>query len=132
MPRKEIVLTDEQVEQVKKLAPVLTIAQMADFFEVSEATFNNIKNRDPRVAIAYKKGRAQVAGKIGGTVIQQALAGNLTACFFYLKTQCGWRETNRLEHGVDGESGGGTVVILPAKEYAKVQKGMSEAEEGEG
>ncbi|MDP6801125.1 MAG: hypothetical protein QF744_15050 [SAR202 cluster bacterium] len=40
--------------------------------------------------------------KIGGTLFNKAIGGDTTAAIFWAKTQMGWKETDRLEHGVDG------------------------------
>ncbi len=39
--------------------------------------------------------------KIGGTLFNKAIGGDTTAAIFWAKTQMGWKETDRLEHGVD-------------------------------
>jgi hypothetical protein len=52
------------------------------------------------LATAAIKAHAAVANR----AYQMAVTGNPPAAtFFYLKTQCGWRETTRVEHtGKDG------------------------------
>ena len=52
------------------------------------------------LATAANKARAAVANR----AYQMAVAGDPPAAtFFFLKTQCGWRETTRVEHtGKDG------------------------------
>ena len=89
---KKIVLTDEQVEQVYKLASVLNQEQISDYLEISHDTFKAICDRDDRLLRAYKKGRAVVANKIGNSLISKALGGDTTCQIFYMKTQVGWRE----------------------------------------
>jgi hypothetical protein len=52
---------------------------------------------------AFEEGKAEVKAKVAGKLVGDALAGNTTAQIFYLKTQCGWKETWRQEHtGADG------------------------------
>ena len=94
MGRKAIKFTKEQIEQVEKLSSVLNQEQMADFFGIGEVTFRNLKKRQPEIDVAYKKGRSAVIGKMGQTLLKQALDGNTTAIIFYLKTQAGWKETH--------------------------------------
>lgn len=43
-------------------------------------------------------GRVRTITKVADSLVRQALAGNMTAAIFYLKTQAGWTETSRLEH----------------------------------
>lgn len=104
MARKPIVFSPEQVKQVEKLAAMLTREQMADFFGVATRTFDNIRERQPEIDAAYKRGRAEVIGKIAESLIQDALDGDTTSRIFYLKTQAGWRETNVTE--IQGKDGG--------------------------
>lgn len=101
-PRKE--LTKEQVEQVGKLAAVLNMDQIADFLGLSERTLRRRFHDDPRVLSAYEKGKAQAIAGVATNLIQQARAGNMTAAIFYLKTQAGWKETDK--HELVGEGGG--------------------------
>ena len=90
--RKKKGLTEKRIGEVEKLAAVLTQAQLADFFGMSERTFRNRKEEDDRIDAAYKKGRATALAKVGTSLLQQALGGNITAAIFYLKTQGGWKE----------------------------------------
>ena len=90
--RKKKGLAAKQIHELETLAAVLTQAQLADFFGMSERTFRNRKMEDDRIDAAYKKGRASAVAKVGTSLIQQALGGNITAAIFYLKTQGGWKE----------------------------------------
>jgi hypothetical protein len=94
-PRKEI--TEEQIAQVRKLAAVLTMEQIADFLGISDNTLRARMNEDPRVFEAYKKGKGEALAGVATNLIQQAREGNTTAAIFYLKTQGGWREKQELE-----------------------------------
>lgn len=104
MGRKKKMLNDEQIKQVEKLAGLLTVEQLADYFGMSHNTFRSRMREDDRIAEAYKRSRAKVVAGVAGNLVQQALAGDKTAQIFYLKTQAGWRETNRTE--VSGPDGG--------------------------
>ena len=98
MPRQARVLSEEEIEQVEKLAAMLTLEQLADFFGISQRTFNNIRERQPDVDAKYKKGRAKTIGKVAESLIQDALDGDTTSRIFFLKTQGGWRETTKIDH----------------------------------
>ena len=91
-------LTDEQRAQVEALAAYLTQEQIADYFGISRNTFTAIMEREPDVSERYKRGKAKAIGAIAQSLIQQARDGDKVAAMFYLKTQAGWRETNRLDH----------------------------------
>lgn len=91
--RPPVVLTDEQIKQVEQLAGVLNQQQLADFFGITDRTFLEIKDRQPEVSSAYKRGRATAINGVGQGLLQKALGGDTASAIFYLKTQAGWRET---------------------------------------
>jgi hypothetical protein len=90
--RPEVVLRTDQIIQLEALAAVLTKAQIADYFGISETTLRAIEARQPEVSDAYKKGRVTQCAKMGMNLVQLAKAGNVAANIFYLKTQAGWKE----------------------------------------
>lgn len=101
MARPRKTLTAEQIKQVEKLASVLNQTQLAEYFEMSHTTFIEVCKRQPKVSLAYKKGRASAIEKVATSLIQQAIEGNTTAQMFYLKTQAGWRETDKTDENGD-------------------------------
>jgi hypothetical protein len=98
MPPKKRILTDDEIDQVERLAPVLRLADIADFLGMHEVTLHKKMRADPRVRQAYKRGKARAIAGVGSSLLQQARDGNLTAMIFYLKTQGRWRETWRIEN----------------------------------
>ena len=87
-----VVFGESQIEQVKKLASVLTKVQLADYMEVCENTFRAIEARQPEVATAYRSGKAKAISGVANNLINAAENGSVTAAMFYLRTQAGWRE----------------------------------------
>ena len=100
MPRAFTELTDAQLAEVETLAAVLSTQQMADYFGMGRTTFYGLMDRDPEVAARYKRGRARAVGAVAQSLIAKARSGNVTAMIFFLKTQAGWRETERHEVAV--------------------------------
>jgi len=98
MPPKPRVLSDDEIALVSKLAGVLTYDQLADLFGIAQRTFDNIRDRQPKVNAAYKRGRAEIIGKVAESLVQDALDGDTTSRIFFLKTQAGWRETAKIDH----------------------------------
>ena len=97
-------LNQTQRDELERLARIgVTQAQIADYFGISERTLRNRFQQDPAIAAAYKRGRADGVAKVGATLYQQAMGGNLTACIFYLKTQGRWTETQK--HEISGPEG---------------------------
>lgn len=98
MGRPKKALTTKQVAQVEALAGVLTQAQIADYFGMSERTLRQRLMDDPEVAAAYQMGRAKTIQDVATNLVMQAKEGNMTAAIFYLKTQAGWKEVSAHEH----------------------------------
>lgn len=92
-------------DEVARLASYgLTQEQIADFFGLSESGLRRRFLDDPVLSDAYKKGRAEALSKVAQTVYMKAIGGHVACAFFYLKTQAGWRETERVE--MTGKDGG--------------------------
>jgi len=90
--RPPVTFDQEQIIMVERLAAVLTKAQLADYYGISETTFRAIEERQPEVSDAYKKGKGKAIASVAGNLVNQAQNGNTTAAIFYLKTQAGWKE----------------------------------------
>ncbi len=52
----------------------------------------------PRSLSGIKRGKAKAIAHVANGLLQKARSGCTTSSIFYLKTQAGWRETERLEH----------------------------------
>jgi hypothetical protein len=120
-----IELTDAEIQQIERLASTMTIKGICYIMNLTTKSFERIRNRDSRAMNAFERGRAIVeknAGqgllaimqahsydvcegdeektKNGKKILKRAYSryspsDALTARIFYLKTQCGWRETER-------------------------------------
>lgn len=95
--RPEIVLTDEQIIQVEALAAYLTCEEISKYFGISSTTFNEIKNRQTEVSVAYKKGTVKTTVDIASSLISKAREGDTPSQIFYLKTRAGWSEKQVVE-----------------------------------
>lgn len=100
MGRRKKLLTPEQIVQLEALAAILPLDQIADFFGISDDTLRRRMQEDPEVLRMYQKGRSKAHASIGGSILQQARAGNLTAAIFYAKTQMRWSETRNINANV--------------------------------
>ena len=101
MPTAPITLTDHQVAEVETLAALLNQDQIADYFGISRRTFQNILERDEEVVARYKRGKAKAIAHVANGLLQKARSGCTTSSIFYLKTQAGWRETERIAHSIE-------------------------------
>jgi DNA-binding XRE family transcriptional regulator len=107
MPVKPKVLSDVQRAEIETLGALLSQEQIADYLGISRTTFHAIMERDPDVAERYKRGKARAIAHVAKGLLQKARSGHTVSSIFYLKTQAGWRETDRLEH-----SGGLTINVI--------------------
>jgi len=98
------VLNKKELRDVERLAAVLNAEQVADFLGVSRRTFFYIMGRQDEAKEAYRKGRSKAAATVGGGLLQRAIDGDTVSAIFYLKTQCGWKETKTTE--LVGSEGG--------------------------
>ncbi|MFZ3585210.1 hypothetical protein ACOI1H_24220 [Loktanella sp. DJP18] len=133
MARPEKRLTPEQVAEVETLAAVLTVGQMADYFGIGRTTFFAIIEREAEVAERYKRGKARAIGAIAQSLISKARGGDTTSMIFYLKTQAGWRETDRLKH--TGAEGGPITsivrqIVSPTDKLRTLIEGYAERQVG--
>jgi len=103
--RPATVLTEDQLQQLEKLAAVLTTEQIADLFGIGRSTFFKVMERDEQVSRLYKKGRAKSIAEVSKNLVQKALEGDNAAMMFYLKTQAGWKETQVVEATVTEKKG---------------------------
>lgn len=119
MSKKLIVFTDEQVNQVEKLATLhLTAKQIADFMGINRDTFFAIMERQEQVRAAFNKGQASLITLASQTLAQKIKDGDLTATIFFLKTKAGWKETLDLSNE-DGTLSKPTTIKLIAGKKKK-------------
>jgi hypothetical protein len=98
-----IVLSDEDVGKVEKMAAVLTQDQIADYFGFTAKTLRNIMKRQPEVRTAYNRGKAMAVMDVANNLVIKALEGDINAAKFYLSHQAGWSEKTKTEiSGTDG------------------------------
>ena len=103
MGRRAKELTSDQKAQVEALAAYLSQDQIADYLGIGRTTFQSMIERDPEISERYKRGKAKAVGLVAQGLLQKARSGDTTSAIFYLKTQAGWRETQKIEHtGADG------------------------------
>ena len=95
--RPRTVLTKKQIEQVGELSKRLTIEQIADYLGISQTTFYEIQKRQPEVSEAYKKGKTKAVDWVISKLNEKIAEGDTTATIFYLKTQAGWTEKQKLD-----------------------------------
>ena len=94
-------LTDDELDQLRRLAGLLNLDQVADYFAISRDNFSLMRKEDPEILEIYNSGRSTTIGKVAQTLVQKALEGDTQSLMFYLKTQGRW--TEKLDVEVKGE-----------------------------
>ena len=95
--RPPIIFSPKQIKKVQELSQSLTIAQIADYFGISQSTFYQIQRRQPELSEAYKAGKAKAINWVVSKLKQKIEEGDTAATIFYLKTQAGWTEKQKLD-----------------------------------
>ena len=94
-------LTDDELDQLRRLAGLLNVDQVADYFAISRDNFEKMRKEDPEIMEIYRQGRSNTIGRVAQTLVQKALDGDAQSLMFYLKTQGRW--TEKLDVEVKGE-----------------------------
>ncbi len=117
--RPRVELTEAQLEELKILAPICTLQEVADYFGICQKTFERIKIRDEEVLSIYKKAKIQTKGIIGSSLIRRAIAGDTAAAIFYMKTQGRWRVPKDEEEDIKDKE---LKITVEIKEHENLDK----------
>jgi hypothetical protein len=102
------VLTQEQKEEIGRLAGYMSNEQMADYFGIERNTLKAIRDRDAEVDRLYLKGRAQklmtYAEALEGKALGSNPIGDTAAIAFYLKTKGNYRTADSIEQVAAGNT----------------------------
>jgi hypothetical protein len=103
MPRPERKFTDEEIDEIEKLAPSLTQQQLADYFSISINTLKQIMKRDQRVSDSYNRGLSRAGILMIEKLYDKAMEGDYQSMKLWLSQRMGWTEKSRQEiSGPDG------------------------------
>lgn len=103
MARPERKLTEEEIDEIEKLAPSLTQQQLADYFSISINTLKQIMKRDQRVFDSYNRGLSRAGILMIEKLYDKAMEGDYQSMKLWLSQRMGWTEKSRQEiTGADG------------------------------
>lgn len=120
MARREIPIDLKKVEEYAQLCD--NEAEIALALGISQDTLTRRKQSRADFAEAIKRGKAKANIFVGGKLMQKIKEGDTASTIFYLKTRCGWKETQKIE--ADVKARGEIPEGLPAM-YAKLKKEAS-------
>lgn len=98
MARKEIPIDLNAVEEAAQVCD--SEEEIALALGISYSTLRRRKAESEQFEQAIKRGKAKANVFVGGKLMQAIKKGNITAIIFYLKTRCGWKETQKIEADV--------------------------------
>lgn len=98
MARREIPIDLKKVEEYAQLCD--NEAEIALALGISQDTLTRRKQSRADFAEAIKRGKAKANIFVGGKLMQKIKAGDTASIIFYLKTRCGWKETQKIEADV--------------------------------
>tara|TARA_A100001234_G_C12506878_1_gene334345 strand:- start:13 stop:372 length:360 start_codon:yes stop_codon:yes gene_type:complete len=103
MPRPERKFTDEEIDELEKLAPALTHEQIARYFGISDNTLREILKRDKRVSEVYNRSLTKAGILMIDKLYDKAMEGDYQSMKLWLSQRMGWTEKSRQEiSGPDG------------------------------
>ena len=104
-------LTPQRKEIIERAARAgCTLKQIACLLGVSERALDNWIAR-PDVEQVYQAARMNAILNVADMLYNLALAGDLNACIFYLRTQAGWKVAT--DQVVQGDSDDHVTIYLP-------------------
>ena len=119
--RKRIEPTPEVARQVEQLAAI----------GVTQEDAANILGFCVEILVRnygeeWKRGMSKAKAKIAGKLFEKAMRGDSASIFFWLKTQAGWREVQRVDHTSSDGSMSGPMDVRVKFVNAKKQTGDAE------
>lgn len=87
MPRPRIILTEKELQEIESMAGIgLTQEEIASVKGISVDSLRKYAGH------VVRRGKAKAIAMVAETLFKKAIAGNMTAIIFYLKTQAKWSE----------------------------------------
>jgi hypothetical protein len=99
VPARRELTEDERLSLAAWGARGLRLVDVAGKLSVSSNTLRAILQRDERAAMAWARGRAELAEELVGLLLAQARKGNIAAVIFATKAFLGFSETQSLDGG---------------------------------
>jgi len=92
----KIVFKAKEIKELEKVAHSLNTKQLAAYFGIGQTTLFEVFKRQPEVHEAYKKARSKRVTDVVNKLFEKIDDGDTASILFFLKTQAGWSETQKL------------------------------------
>jgi hypothetical protein len=91
--RKEWLPSPEDLQRAEQMASRgLSLTSIAGGLGISTSTFFDKMRKYPELSKCIKRGAASAVEEVANKLFETALAGNVTAMIFFLKSRAGWKE----------------------------------------
>ncbi len=99
-----IEITDKMLGQIETLAGYgLSLAQIAAVIGISEGSLVKKKTDEERVSKVLEAGRAKAQGRVGKSLFERAVEGDVAAIRWYEMTRAGRTAEARLHQSVEAK-----------------------------
>jgi hypothetical protein len=99
--RKPLVLSDDDVAKIEKLAAYLNQDQISDVMGFSSRWLRKARLRDERIDLALRRGKSSAVGVVAKSLVKKARDGDTVSQIFFLKAQGGWQDRQVVQHEGD-------------------------------
>lgn len=96
--------------------------EIAQALGISYSTLRRRKAECEQFEQAIKRGKAKANVFVGAQLMKLIKSGNVAATIFYMKSRCGWRETQRTE--ITGANGNALQVEQKKVQLTEAQKAI--------
>ncbi len=109
-----IEITDKMLGQIETLAGYgLSLAQIAAVIGISEGSLVKKKTDEERVSKVLEAGRAKAQGRVGKSLFERAVDGDVAAIRWYEMTRAGRTAEARLQQTIEANVTQAVTVYLP-------------------
>ena len=109
-----IEITDKMLGQIETLAGYgLTLAQIAAVIGVSESLLMKKRVDEDRINTALDAGRAKAQGRVGKSLFERAVDGDVAAIRWYEMTRAGRTAEARLQQTIEANVTQAVTIYLP-------------------
>lgn len=109
-----VIITDEMLGKIEMMAGWgLSRGQIAAVLGFSEASFSRKKNDEERVLTALEAGKAKAQGRVGKSLFERAVEGDVAAIRWYEMTRAGRTAEARIQQSIDATVTHAVTIYLP-------------------